>query len=61
MRSEFPLVKLDAEIMTYYDGTWPQQPKRKQCPDPRPLWLLVGTPLIIGSELASKRAKYSLL
>ena len=27
-------------------------PQRRQSPDPRPLWLLVGTPLAFGPELA---------
>ena len=27
-------------------------PQRRQGPDPRPLWLLVGTPLAFGLELA---------
>ena len=35
-------------------------PQRRQCPDPRPLWLLVGTPLVIGPELASRGAEHSL-
>ena len=26
-------------------------PQRRQGPDPRPLWLLVGTPLVLGPEL----------
>ena len=30
-------------------------------PDPRPLWLLVGTPLVHGPELSSRRAEHSLL
>ena len=34
-------------------------PKRSHGPDPRPLWLLVGTPLILGPELASRRAEHS--
>ena len=29
--------------------------------DPRPLWLLVGTPLVLGPELASRRGEHSLL
>ena len=36
-------------------------PQRRQGPDPRPLWLLVGTPLVLGPELASRRAEHSLL
>ena len=36
-------------------------PQRRQGPDPRPLWLLVETPLVPGSELASRRAEHSLL
>ena len=32
---------------------------RRQGPDPRPLWLLVGTPLVLGPELASRRAEHS--
>ena len=36
-------------------------PQRRQGPDPRPLWLLVGTPLVLGPELASIRAEHSLL
>ena len=31
-------------------------PQRRQCPDLRPLWLLVGTPSAIRPELASRRA-----
>ena len=34
-------------------------PQRRQGPDPRPLWLLVGTPLVLGPELASRRAEHS--
>ena len=34
-------------------------PQRRQDPDPRPLWLLVGTPLVFGPELASRRAEHS--
>ena len=33
----------------------------KQGPDPRPLWLLIGTPLVLGPEIASRRAEHSLL
>ena len=33
--------------------------QRRQGPDPRPLWLLVGTPLDLGPELASRRAEHS--
>ena len=29
-------------------------PQRRQCPDPRPLVLLVGTPSAFGSELACR-------
>ena len=36
-------------------------PQRRQGPDPRPLWLLVWTPLVLGPELASRRAEHSLL
>ena len=36
-------------------------PQRRQGLDPRPLWLLVGTPLVLGTELASRRAEHSLL
>ena len=36
-------------------------PQRRQGLDPRPLWLLVGTPLVLGPELASRRAEHSLL
>ena len=34
-------------------------PQRRQGPDTRPLWLLVGTPLVLGPELASRRAEHS--
>ena len=34
-------------------------PQRRQGPDPRPLWLLVGTPLVPGPELASRRAEHN--
>ena len=34
-------------------------PQRRQGLDPRPLWLLVGTPLVLGPELASRRAEHS--
>ena len=34
-------------------------PQRRQGPGPRPLWLLVGTPLVLGPELASRRAEHS--
>ena len=34
-------------------------PQRRQGPDPRPLWLLVGTPLVLGPELDSRRAEHS--
>ena len=39
--------------------SWP--PQRRKGPDPLPLWLLVGTPLVLGPELASRRAEHSLL
>ena len=35
-------------------------PQRRQGPDLRPLWLLVGTPSAIGPELAFSRAEHSL-
>ena len=35
-------------------------PQRRQGPDLRPLWLLVGTPSAIRRELASRRAEQSL-
>ena len=35
-------------------------PQRRQCPDLRPLWLLVGTPSAIRPELAFSRAEHSL-
>ena len=35
-------------------------PQRRQGPDLRPLWLLVGAPSAIGSELAFSRAEHSL-
>ena len=34
-------------------------PQRRQGPDPRPLWLLVGTPLVLPPELGSRRAEHS--
>ena len=34
-------------------------PQRRQGPDPRPVWLVVGTPLILGPALASRRAEHS--
>ena len=34
-------------------------PQRRQGPDPCPLWLLVGTHLALGPELASRRAEHS--
>ena len=34
--------------------------QRREGPDPRPLWLLVGTPSAIGPELAFSRAEHSL-
>ena len=33
-------------------------PQRRQYLVPRPLWLLVGTPLVIGGRLASRRAEH---
>ena len=30
--------------------------QRRQCPDHCPLWLLVGTPLVLGPKLTSRRA-----
>ena len=36
-------------------------PQRRQGPDPRPLWLLVGTPLVLRPELASRWAARNLL
>ena len=36
-------------------------PQRRQGPEPRPLWLLVGTPSALGHELASRWAPHSLL
>ena len=38
-----------------------QPPQRRQGPDLRPLWLLVGAPSAIRPELASRRAEHSLL
>ena len=35
-------------------------PQKRQGPDLRPLWLLVGTPSAIRPELASRRAEHSL-
>ena len=38
-----------------FDTIWralPKPPQRRQGPDPRPLWLLVGTPSAFGPELA---------
>ena len=32
-------------------------PQRRQGPDPRPLWLIVGTPLVLGPELAFRPAE----
>ena len=29
-----------------------KHPQRRQCPDPGPIWLLVGTPSAVGPELA---------
>ena len=34
-------------------------PQRRQNPDTRPLWLLVGTPLVLVAKLASRRADHS--
>ena len=46
------------------DGTlWralSKPPQRRQCPDLRPFWLLVGTPSAIRPELAFSRAEHSL-
>ena len=39
----------------------PKPAQRRQGPDPRPLWLLVGNRLVLGPELASRRAEHSLL
>ena len=36
-------------------------PQMRQGHDPRPLWLLVETPPVVGPELASRRAEHSLL
>ena len=36
-----------------------KSPQRRQGPDPRPLWLLVGSPLVLWPELASRRAEQS--
>ena len=36
-------------------------PQRGQGPDPRPLWLLVETPLVLGLDIASRRAEHILL
>ena len=36
-------------------------PQMRQGLDLRPLWLLVGTPLVLGPEHASRRAEHSLL
>ena len=36
-------------------------PQRRQDSDPRPFWLLVGTPLVLGPELASRRGEHILL
>ena len=38
----------------------PKPPQRRQGPDLRPLWLLVGTPSAIRPELASRRAEHNL-
>ena len=38
-----------------------EPPQRRQGPNPRPLWLLVGTLLALGPELASRRTEHSLL
>ena len=40
--------------------TLSKPPQRRQGPDPRPLWLLVGTPSAIRPELAFSRAEHSL-
>ena len=34
-------------------------PQSREGPDSRPLWLLVGTPLVLRPELASRRAEHS--
>ena len=34
-------------------------PQRRQGPDPRPSWLLVGTPFVLGPELAFRQAEHS--
>ena len=36
-------------------------PQRRQGPDPRTLWLIVGTPLVLGPDLDSRRAEHGLL
>ena len=36
-------------------------PQRRQGPDSRPIWLLDGISLVLGHELASRRAEHSLL
>ena len=46
-----------AVVIIWQDLSKPHQ--RRQRPDPRPLWLLVGTPLVLGPELASSRAENS--
>ena len=40
--------------------TLSKPPQRRQGPDLRPLWLLVGTPSAIRHELASRRVEHSL-
>ena len=35
--------------------------EKRRIPDPRPLWLLCGTPSVLGLDLASRRAEHSLL
>ena len=39
---------------------WSKPPQRRQGPDLRPIWLLVGTPSAIRPELASRLAEHSL-
>ena len=40
---------------------WSKPPQRRPGPDPRPLWLLVGTPLVLRPKVASRRSEHSLL
>ena len=37
------------------------KPQMRQGHDPRPFWLLNGTPSVLGPELASRRAEHNLL